>query len=241
MLDYDREADLYDRTRGGLPRAQAAAGAITRLLPTNAASLLDVACGTGIVTAEVNRPGLRRFGVDRSAGMAGYAHRRIGRVLLGDAGALPIAAGTLDAVTTIWLLHLIDDVPATIAEAARVLRPGGVLITTVDKDAAHDVGTDVDDLLRPLRNRAPSDAFASVCKLGADCGLTLAGETAFIGHGQGRSPASAARNLRAGYFSSGVRINATEREAAARRLEQLPDQDLKRADPVYRVIALKRS
>ncbi|MEU1158642.1 SAM-dependent methyltransferase, partial [Streptomyces sp. NPDC005918] len=50
MLDYSKEADRYDASRGGEPRAAAAADAVLGLLPDGAGSLLDVACGTGLVT-----------------------------------------------------------------------------------------------------------------------------------------------------------------------------------------------
>nr|WP_324605751.1 methyltransferase domain-containing protein [Streptomyces sp. NRRL B-24484] len=75
MLDYDGEAATYDATRGGEERAGAAA------------LLVDVACGTGIVTARLRRPGRTVLGVDRSGGMAAVAAGRLpGHVLLGDAG-----------------------------------------------------------------------------------------------------------------------------------------------------------
>ncbi|MFD6494674.1 SAM-dependent methyltransferase, partial [Streptomyces sp. NPDC060188] len=70
MLDYDSEADRYDATRGGEPRAAAAADAVLTLVPDGARTLLDLACGTGIVTRRLaaGRPGLRVLG-------AGAAHR----------------------------------------------------------------------------------------------------------------------------------------------------------------------
>ncbi|NEA04846.1 SAM-dependent methyltransferase, partial [Streptomyces sp. SID10116] len=46
MLDYSQEADRYDASRGGEPRAAAAAEAVLGLLPAGTATLLDVACGT---------------------------------------------------------------------------------------------------------------------------------------------------------------------------------------------------
>ncbi|WP_406603440.1 class I SAM-dependent methyltransferase [Nocardia aurantia] len=48
------------------------------------------------------------------------------RCTRGDAGRLPPADSTADAVTAIWLLHLIPPtlVTAALTEAARVLRPG---------------------------------------------------------------------------------------------------------------------
>ncbi len=48
-------------------------------------------------------------------------------VLRADATRLPVADGSLDVVTAAWLLHVLDPAEraATVAEAARVLRPGG--------------------------------------------------------------------------------------------------------------------
>jgi ubiquinone/menaquinone biosynthesis C-methylase UbiE len=177
VLDYDREAACYDATRGGAARADAAAAAIERLLPRAATSIADVACGTGIVTVRLVR--LRRavIGVDRSAGMAGVAAGRLpGRIALGDVTRLPLAGGSVDAVTMVWLLHLLDAVgsAAAVAEAARVLRPGGTLITTVNKNDAARAGQ--------------TDDFERVLEIGGQFGLRLAGRTTFVGFGQGKSP-----------------------------------------------------
>ena len=57
--------------------------------------------------------------------------------MCGDATRLPFAPDTVDAVVIVWLLQLLPDPAPVPAEAARVLRPGGVLITTVDKDDAY--------------------------------------------------------------------------------------------------------
>jgi ubiquinone/menaquinone biosynthesis C-methylase UbiE len=177
VLDYDREAACYDATRGGDARADAAADAIERLLPRAATSIADVACGTGIVTVRLVRPGRSVIGVDRSAGMAGVAAGRLpGRIALGDVTRLPLADGSVDAVTMVWLLHLLDGTgsAAAVAEAARVLRPGGTLITTVNKNGTARAGQ-TDDLER-------------VVEIGGRFGLGLAGRTTFVGFGQGQSP-----------------------------------------------------
>ncbi|NEB79499.1 class I SAM-dependent methyltransferase, partial [Streptomyces sp. SID14478] len=81
---------------------------------------------------------------------------------------LPFADGTFDAVTSVWLLHLLDDAAPVIAEAARVLRPGGVYLTTVDKSAAHLTGSDLCALVAPYRTRRPADAAALVTSYAAD-------------------------------------------------------------------------
>ncbi|WP_333779224.1 class I SAM-dependent methyltransferase, partial [Streptomyces sp. IBSBF 3136] len=155
MLNYDEEACAYDASRGGEPRARAAAAAVLDLIPDRPGRLLDVACGTGIVTRRLAaaRPALRVTGADLAPGMARRAAARLpGAVLLADSRRLPFADATFDAVTSVWLLHLLPgpaEVRAVVTECARVLRPGGLYVTTVDKAAAHDVGSDIDAVLAP--------------------------------------------------------------------------------------------
>ncbi|MEU1199046.1 class I SAM-dependent methyltransferase [Streptomyces sp. NPDC005813] len=237
MLDYDREADDYDATRGGESRAAAAAGSALGLVPAGARSLLDVACGTGIVTRRLaaDRPGLRVTGVDSSAGMARTAAARLpGAVVLGDSRRLPFADGSFDALTVIWLLHLLADAEAVVAEAARVLRPGGVLVTTVDKDAAHHVDSDIDALAAPYRTGHATDGAALVTAYAAAHGLRPSGTARFPGHGQGRVPRRLARRIRDGaiYPAGGAEL--------ADRVEALPDPDLPRPDPEFTLRAYRR-
>ncbi|MFG2786154.1 class I SAM-dependent methyltransferase [Streptomyces sp. NPDC048419] len=238
MLDYDKEAGAYDALRGGEPRAAAAADAVLGLIPAGTGRLLDVACGTGIVTRRLAsaRPGLRVTGADLTYGMARMAAVRLpGAVVLGDSRRLPFADGTFDAVTSVWLLHLLEDaqtVRRAVAECARVLRPGGVYVTTVDKAAAHDVGSDIDAVLAGRPRRAARDAAPLVEASAAACGLVPAGRAGFRGHGQGRSPRRTAADLGRGWFTTlppGDPL--TERFAAG--LAALPDQDRPRADPVF--------
>jgi demethylmenaquinone methyltransferase / 2-methoxy-6-polyprenyl-1,4-benzoquinol methylase len=93
--------------------------------------VLDVATGTGLVARElVVAKGCRVVGVDQSAGMLAEARRRTdGRVELVEASAerLPFAAGEFDALTFTYLLRYVDDPAATLAELARVVRPGGTI------------------------------------------------------------------------------------------------------------------
>ncbi|WP_079406666.1 class I SAM-dependent methyltransferase [Streptomyces sp. 3211] len=242
-LDYDAEAEAYDATRGGTPRAEAAAEAVLGLLPAHARTLLDLGCGTGIVTGLLNRPGLRVLGADASHAMAATALRRGVPVALADAARLPVRSRSLDAVSAVWLLHLLREpglVPAVIAEAARVLRPGGVLLATVDKDSAHDVGSDIDAVFAAHLTPTPADASGEVEAYAARAGLLPVGEARFTGHGQGRTPRGSAEALLAGRYASRIVPRGITAQELAARLELLPDQDVPRAEPTYRIRSFVR-
>ncbi|WP_405527933.1 class I SAM-dependent methyltransferase [Streptomyces avidinii] len=243
LLDYDAEAEAYDATRGGTPRAEAAAAAVLGLLPADAGTLLDLGCGTGIVTSRLRRPALRVLGADASHGMAATALRRGVPVALADAARLPVRSQSLDAVSAVWLLHLLREpglVPAVIAEAARVLRPGGVLLATVDKDSAHDVGSDIDAVFAAHLTPTPADASGEVEAYAARAGLLPVGEARFTGHGQGRTPRGSAEALLAGRYASRIVPRGITAQELAARLELLPDQDVPRAEPTYRIRSFVR-
>lgn len=249
MIDYDREAARYDVTRGGQARASAAAEAVERLLPPGAARIADLGCGTGIVTVRLLRPGRSVAGVDRSPGMAARALARLpGRIVLGDATRPPLASGWADGVTMVWLLHLLSPAgaAAALASAGRVLRPGGVLITTVGKDDAVYAGSDeAGAILRPARDRfsahGPADDLDRVLDIGARCGLTLAGKTTFAGLGQGLSPRRWRERLLCGTLPWAGAAGPACVRALDEALASLPEQDRVRPDPVYQLVALRKA
>ncbi|QES52191.1 SAM-dependent methyltransferase [Streptomyces venezuelae] len=244
MVDYDSEADAYDATRGGVPRAEAAAQAVLGLLPHDTATLLDLGCGTGIVTSRLDRPGLRVFGLDASPGMARMALGRGVPVALASATRLPLADARVDAVSAVWLLHLLCDpgaVAAVVAEAGRVLRPGGVFVTTVDKDAGHDVGSDVDAVLAAYRRARASDEADAVTAYAASAGLRPAGRARFRGHGQGRTPNAVAQGVLAGRYASLLEPQGTAPAELAARLGTLPAPDTPRGEPTYELRAFVRT
>ncbi|MEU6664997.1 class I SAM-dependent methyltransferase [Streptomyces sp. NPDC046727] len=244
MLDYDKEADGYDVSRGGEARAAAAAQAVLGLIPAGPGRLLDVACGTGIVTRRLaaERPGLRVTGADLTPAMVRRASGRLpGAIVRADTRRLPFPGGTFDAVTSIWLLHLLDpaDVRVVVAECARVLRPGGVYVTTVDKAAAHDVGSDIDTVLAARPRRPAADAADTVTAQAVRHGLRPAGHGSFLSTGQGRSPRSTIADLRRGWFTL-LPPGEPGTEEFAARLAELPDQDRPRADPRFGVRAFRK-
>src|SRR5437870_5505224 len=109
---------------------------VSRLSVSTDGYVLDVDTGTAGEALEVaRRPGARVVGLDQSEPMLreGRARaRRAGlgervRFVLGIGERLPFRDGAFGAVTFTYLLRYVDDPPATVAELARVLRPGGTL------------------------------------------------------------------------------------------------------------------
>jgi demethylmenaquinone methyltransferase / 2-methoxy-6-polyprenyl-1,4-benzoquinol methylase len=99
-------------------------------LPADGGHVLDVATGTGLVAAELLRRGFAVTGVDQSAEMLARARERFGtRVDLVEtsAEALPFEDASFDHLTVTYLLRYVADPAATLAELARVVRPGGVM------------------------------------------------------------------------------------------------------------------
>lgn len=94
--------------------------------------VLDVAAGTGVSTAELSRSGAYAVASDFSIGMlqagAGRSDRRRLPFVAADALHLPFADASFDAVTISFGLRNIVDVPAALAEFARVTKPGGRLV-----------------------------------------------------------------------------------------------------------------
>ena len=93
--------------------------------------VLDVATGTGMVARElVRQTGCSVVGVDQSPEMLAQARARAnGKVELVEASAesLPFADGEFDALTFTYLMRYVDDPAATLAELARVVKPGGTI------------------------------------------------------------------------------------------------------------------
>ncbi len=142
-LSFDRIAQDYDETRGGLPRGQRFAETIAGHLRRDDV-VLEVGVGTGLVAVPLAELGYNVVGFDISDAMLRLAGERIpGRIGFGDTSCLPVASGSVDAVVAVWALHVVADRDAMATELARVLRPGGTLLTVsptpdVDGDDIHD-------------------------------------------------------------------------------------------------------
>ncbi|MBK9516042.1 MAG: metalloregulator ArsR/SmtB family transcription factor [Anaeromyxobacter sp.] len=93
----------------------------------------DLGCGAGTLTAALAPHVARVIGVDQSAAMLRTARRRLdgaANVELHRAGleALPLPAASCDAALLVLVLAYVPEVAPVLAEAARILRPGGRLV-----------------------------------------------------------------------------------------------------------------
>jgi ubiquinone/menaquinone biosynthesis C-methylase UbiE len=134
---YDRIAPAYLERNGGPPPPEliASVDRFAAMLPPGA-RVLDLGCGPGIHTAWLRERGLRPVGGDLSAGMLEQARRLANAPLVQlDMRSLPFARSCFDGVW--WmasLLHLPKrEAPMALAEARRVLVPGGLLALDVQE------------------------------------------------------------------------------------------------------------
>lgn len=108
-------------------------GAITALVPEGSVAA-DLGCGTGEVVERMLGVAGEVIGVDGSARMLDLARKRLpddaARVSLriGDLGHLPLRDGEADFVAINMVLHHLFSPEAALAEARRVLRPGGSIV-----------------------------------------------------------------------------------------------------------------
>ena len=90
--------------------------------------LLDVGAGPGFMVVTARERGWDAAGVDLNAWAAAYARDELGvDVRQGTLEGAGVGDGELDALTMLDLIEHVADPHALIAEAARVLRPGGAL------------------------------------------------------------------------------------------------------------------
>lgn len=135
---WDDDAGPYSTIRFFInpPRANYFARVLRQegLLGKPGATLLDVGCGGGLLTEEFARMGLRVTGVDPAPESVATARTHAAEAGLdidyrvGCGEALPFVDGTFDAVACCDVLEHVDEPADVIAEMARVLKPGGLLL-----------------------------------------------------------------------------------------------------------------
>lgn len=141
---YDRMNRLMTAGLDGRWRRLAVEAAEAR-----GAHALDLGAGTGDLAHEFHRAGAARVvGLDVSAAMLLRAQEKYGGEAdwaQGDALRLPFADESFDALASAFVLRNLVDLPAALAEMARVLRPGGRLVAL---DITHPPNTPWGRMLR---------------------------------------------------------------------------------------------
>jgi demethylmenaquinone methyltransferase / 2-methoxy-6-polyprenyl-1,4-benzoquinol methylase len=131
---YDRLAEVLSFGQNGQWRAEMVGHVVPDVPPDGL--ILDVASGTAGVALQLEARGRARVvGVDLTEEMLRQGHRRVaaaGRgqrigLVAGRAERLPFPDAHFDALTFTYLLRYVQDPQATLAELARVLRPGGTM------------------------------------------------------------------------------------------------------------------
>ncbi len=130
---YDRLAELLSFGQNGRWRA-AMVDAVVAAAPRGV--VLDVATGTGGVAIQLaRRTRADIVGIDLTAEMLEVARDHVGteglteriHLTVARGEELPVRDGAVDALTFTYLLRYVADPAATVAEMARVVKPGGVV------------------------------------------------------------------------------------------------------------------
>ena len=171
----NKGADWDEMRALDLPAQAVEAALLSMVPPGDGGHLLDIGTGTGRVL-ELLAPRVRQaLGVDASKAMLALARARLAgshhahcAVRLADMYRLPLPSGSYDIVVLQMVLHHAEEPAVVIAEATRVLQPGGRLLL-IDL-AAHDR----QDLMRDHAHRWPGFSDADVNRLFAAAGLDQA-------------------------------------------------------------------
>jgi ubiquinone/menaquinone biosynthesis C-methylase UbiE len=143
---YDRSADRYDEQFRPLQREKyrvllgSDGGLLRATLGRQGSQILDIGCGTGLLAewlSEAGAPPAGLAGLDFSRRMVERARARGLAAVEGDLERLPFRDGAFAAALAFTALGILPGSPArALAEAARVLAPGGVLALSVLRAAA---------------------------------------------------------------------------------------------------------
>lgn len=144
----DHEAVWEDQGRGPAFRAYFAA----LLAKYSTGRVLEVGCGEGYVLREVSATA--KYAMDISPVALVRAHRRTGAHCAAAVGEmLPYPDSSMDLVFSIGVLEHVMNLPQALAEAFRVLRPGGhhVVLVHVAMTVGQRIRQKIDDYLWPPR------------------------------------------------------------------------------------------
>lgn len=102
-------------------------------VPAAGTATLDIAAGEGRLTRELERAGHSVVGLDASFVLtrAAATHPGAAPAVVGDAGCLPLADGSVDLVVAFMCLHDFDELDKAVGEIHRVLLSGGKFVVAL--------------------------------------------------------------------------------------------------------------
>lgn len=128
---YDRLAGEWWRPRGAFAMLHWLAAARAGLIPAaprEGAVLVDLGCGAGLLAPHLEGKGYTHIGVDLSLESLRQAAAHGVLAVRADVCAVPLPDACADVVAAGEILEHVPDLPGAVAEACRLLRPGGLLV-----------------------------------------------------------------------------------------------------------------
>jgi SAM-dependent methyltransferase len=137
--------------------------------------VLDAGCGEGLDLASLSLdPNVRAVGLELSTGGSRTSRIRAPRacVIQGDLRHMPFADASFDAIYSYGVIHHTTSPARVIAELARTLRPGGVLLVYLYEDfeeraLAWRVGLRVGTWVRRITTRLRPQTLMTFCRMAA--------------------------------------------------------------------------
>lgn len=132
---WNKRARKYDRKLYKGPNYAARLQRAAAVFGDNA-NVLDVGCATGEITLDLAQHADQVLGIDHAQNMTDAGNIKARERGITNCRFEPLDAhdpalqkASFDAITNYSLLHLVDDVPATLARFHDLLKPGGHLLT----------------------------------------------------------------------------------------------------------------
>jgi SAM-dependent methyltransferase len=133
---FDRAASHYDTTRAISNEAMAATIELLAGELGGRGRALEVGVGTGLLALPLHEAGVPLAGLDLTPAMMAKLVEKAGGaspfpLVQGDATQMPFADDAFEGAYLRWVLHLIPNWGDALAEMARVVRPGGVVLVNL--------------------------------------------------------------------------------------------------------------